>query len=160
MNDWLDVDIEANKLEFPHGNYVHGESLTSEYYAWKHINQRCYNSNNRDYEDYGGRGIKVYTEWRSNFVAFLNYVGKKPTRQHSLDRIDTYGDYRPGNVRWALPIVQANNRRNNIIIEHDGTKQSLGKWAEETGIKYHTLRSRLKHGWNIEDALSIGGKNG
>lgn len=63
------------------------------------------------YEHYGGRGITVCERWRESYPAFLADVGRKPSPQHSLDRIDNDGHYEPGNVRWATAKQQANNRR-------------------------------------------------
>lgn len=72
---------------------------------------RCYNPNNGSYRHYGGRGITVFDEWRSDFKAFLACMGPKPSRRHSIDRIDVDGNHEPGNVRWATPRQQAMNRR-------------------------------------------------
>lgn len=69
---------------------------------------RCTNPNNPSYKDYGARGI----EFRFNsFQEFLNEVGRRPSSQHSLDRIDNNGHYAKGNLRWADKKAQANNRR-------------------------------------------------
>ncbi|MET8113722.1 hypothetical protein [Streptomyces prasinus] len=73
--------------------------------------KRCENPNNHAYARYGGRGISVHPEWRANFGAFLRDVGRRPSPDLSLDRIDNDGNYEPGNVRWATAKQQANNRR-------------------------------------------------
>lgn len=92
----------------------HGETIggrTSEYCIWKGMRQRCDNPNNDDYKNYGGRGITVCDRWSESFEAFLADMGRRPSPQHSIDRIDNDGDYEPGNCRWATPIEQRRNQR-------------------------------------------------
>ncbi len=60
---------------------------------------------------YGAKGTRVCDEWRAAYEPFLAHVGRKPTPTHSLDRIDPWGHYEPGNVRWATPTEQASNQR-------------------------------------------------
>tara|TARA_R110000868_G_scaffold13848_3_gene64357 strand:- start:8415 stop:8933 length:519 start_codon:yes stop_codon:yes gene_type:complete len=95
----------------------HGESSsikkTTEYISWFGMKQRCYNTNFRQYKDYGGRGIKVCERWKESFVNFLEDMGRKPSPQHSLDRINNDGNYEPSNCRWATRSEQQNNKRNN-----------------------------------------------
>lgn len=81
--------------------YKHGESARStEYTAWANMKQRCNNPKNPRYRCYGGRGIKVCREWL-DYSTFLQDVGRKPSPELSIDRINNDGDYEPGNVRWA-----------------------------------------------------------
>lgn len=93
-------------------NHTANGKWSPEYRAWHEMLQRCYNPNRRKWLDYGGRGIKVCARWQKSFLAFLAYVGQRPSPRHSLDRYpDNDGDYRRGNVRWATPKQQSNNRR-------------------------------------------------
>lgn len=78
---------------------------------WNAMLFRCYKPTAANYRDYGGRGIRVCMEWRHSFAAFMRDLGPRPSPRHSLDRIDVDGHYEPGNVRWALPAVQAHNQR-------------------------------------------------
>lgn len=89
-------------------NTTHGGSYTAEYHSFQNAQGRCNNPKNPKYLDYGGRGIKFEYE---SFEQFLLDVGKKPTTQHSLERMDNGDNYRPGNCCWATKKEQANNRR-------------------------------------------------
>jgi len=87
--------------------------------------QRCHNPNNPGYYKYGGRGIKVCDRWRESFVHFLEDVGRKPSPELTLERIDNNKNYEPGNVCWATYTKQAENRRSGSRygsgIQFDGT---------------------------------------
>lgn len=89
---------------------THGQSHSPEYAAWAIAKQRCLNQNDKDYQKYGGRGIRMCSQWQDSFEAFLAHIGPKPKRTF-LDRINNDGHYEPGNVRWATPKVSAANRR-------------------------------------------------
>src|SRR5690606_10320984 len=86
-----------------------GGKASPEYNTWVHMIQRCHNPKNKDYKNYGGRGIEVCELWRDSFEAFLLMVGKRPTAQHTIERIDTNKGYEPGNVKWATRFEQNQN---------------------------------------------------
>lgn len=92
----------------------HGMHGRSEYTAWCSMKDRCTNPKARGFENYGGRGVRVCEAWMHSFEAFFAHVGPKPSSQHSLDRINPFGDYTPGNVRWATFSQQVKNRRENF----------------------------------------------
>lgn len=123
-----------------------------EYHIWCAMNRRCTNPNAPDYDRYGGRGITVCKQWKS-FAQFLADMGRRPSKKHSLDRIDNDQDYNPENCRWALSTTQQNNKQNNKLITHNGQTHTLAEWSKITGIKPSTLSWRIRNNWPTERAL-------
>jgi hypothetical protein len=143
-------------LENPHKPIKHGMSQSSEYRSWQELRYRCLNKKSHAYKDYGGRGITVCSEWINSFENFLRDMGLKPFENASIDRIDNSKGYSKENCRWANQITQCNNTRWNKIISFNGKSQSLATWCRELKLPYHTIKARLKFGWNIEDAFLLG----
>ena len=133
---------------------IHGLSDTKIYIVWKGMISRCTDVKLESYHNYGGRGIKVCSRWMNSIEAFYEDMGEPPDGM-SLERIDTNGDYTPENCTWATPIEQANNKRNTIFIEAFGKKQNIKDWSQETGITRSAIYSRIRLGWNNEDAVSF-----
>lgn len=82
------------------------------YKIWQGIRQRCNNQNDKDYDNYGGRGIKVCEGWNNNSMEFIQWALQNGyTDNLSIDRKDTNGDYCPENCHWATGTEQARNKR-------------------------------------------------
>lgn len=130
----------------------HGLTKSRVHGSWSHMKTRCYNSNCKDFPDYGGRGIKVCADWHV-FENFLRDMGHPPDNL-SLDRIDSDGDYESSNCRWATATQQSRNRRGVRRIAFEGVTLPIPEWAERFGLKLPTLHFRLNNGWTIKQALT------
>lgn len=100
----------CSRNEERHGDTIDRKNST-EYNSHHSMILRCYNPRSESYRYYGGRGITVCERWRTSYVLFLQDMGRKPTPQHSLDRINFNGNYEPGNCRWATVDEQNKNKR-------------------------------------------------
>lgn len=132
------------------------------YKIWQGIKNRCYNPNNKDWKNYGERGVRMCAEWLNDFVAFYNwalnngwqkglYIDKDiKAKELGMEALV----YSPERCLFITPKGSSNNVRSNRVLEFDGRKQNLSQWAEEMGLNRCTVRDRLKSGWSILDALT------
>lgn len=100
---------------------------------WSDMLNRCYNENNRDYKNYGGRGIMVCDEWL-NFENFFKWAEPLWRKGLTLDREQNHLQYCPENCRFVDFFVQANNRRNNVKITAWGQTKSIAEWLRDDRV--------------------------
>lgn len=129
-----------------------GKRLWPEYGVWKSMRTRCTNPNTASWDRYGGRGISVCERWNS-FDAFIEDMGRRPTPEHTLDRVNNDGNYEPGNCRWATIEEQRSNTRRNRHITAHGKTQTIMSWEKELHVSHQTILRRLKLGATPEQAL-------
>ena len=133
----------------------HNMSHTPEHRAWSGMIERCFNWKNKDFKNWGGRGITVCDEWRKDFLRFYQYIGPRPAVGYSVDRINVDGNYEPGNVKWSTSREQQRNRRNNRLLTINGDTATFKEWCDRHGLKDDCVRRRIKsYGWSIEKALT------
>ena len=116
-----------------------------EYGSFNAARNRCRPSD-KDSARYYERGIRFLYK---DFWQFIEDVGPRPTAQHTLDRIDNNGHYGPGNCRWSTPKEQANNRRDNVWVEHQGSYFTVSQLSEKLGINKSTLLKRVEAGISL-----------
>lgn len=140
-------------------SFRHGFSKSKRplYSVWLHFHNRCYNTKNQYYHDYGGRGIRVSKEWLaekygglSNYQGLKNFIkwckeNPKPKGKiysYSLDRMNNNGPYSPENVRWATSKEQIRNTRlkirnhqyDQILKENLELKEKIKKYESIINI--------------------------
>ncbi len=115
------------------------------YQIWVSMNGRCYCKGNSEYFRYGAKNIKVCDRWL-DFNMFVADMSPRPSKKHSLDRIDGTKDYAPENCRWATPKQQSRNRKTNILtIEKARAIRDLNKLPSYTHAKLSRMFGVAKH---------------
>lgn len=136
------------------GLYKHGLSHTRLHWIWRGMKDRCYNPKNKTYNFYGGRGIKICDEWKSDFMPFYEWAMANGYKDGlTIDREDSNGNYCPENCRWATRTQQANNTRRNVYVTINGETRTVPEWSRIYGVNPYSVRTRIQKGW--EPALAI-----
>ena len=135
------------------GREKHGLTKTSEYQVWRDMRQRCNNPNAQKYHRYGGRGIKICERW-SKFTNFREDMGKRPSEEYSIDRIDNDGNYEPSNCRWATIHEQMHNTSYNASnrVGVVKSRRKLNPWRVQISVRdktihigcYRTIKDAIK----------------
>jgi hypothetical protein len=131
-----------------------GDCYSPEYKVWNAARNRCHNPKAQAYGNYGERGIVMCERWRLSFRDFLEDMGVRPSKDHSLDRIDNNGNYEPENCQWTTRKKQAQNRRSTKLLTLNDVTLSVGDWEKRKGLAHHTINNRLKRGWSVEEAIT------
>lgn len=124
---------------------------------------RCEYVKNVAYARYGGRGIKICSEWRKGWKVFYKWALANGYKEGlTLDRIDYNKNYEPNNCRWATRKEQANNMSSNVLIPYNGQIKNLSEWCEELNLSRSRINYRLSQGMSFEEAVktpSLRGKH-
>ena len=136
----------------------HGMTKTPLYKTWVGIRMRILDPTCKDYVNYGGRGLQLEEEWCDSFPSFnawiLDNLGPKPSDKHSIDRIQNHVGYMKGNLRWATPSEQQNNRRSNRVLTFQGRTGTMKQHCQTLGLNYGAVKMRLgAMNWSVERAL-------
>ena len=135
-------------------NSSHNLVGTRIYNIYSNMRERCYCQSNPQYKNYGGRGIRICSDWLNDFKAFYDWAMANGYRDDlSIDRVDNNGNYCPENCRWADAKTQANNTRRNRLLTINGITMTLSEWADKTGISASCISRRISHGWPEHDLL-------
>lgn len=140
--------------EFNESQRTHGRQPRRLHRIWSGMKCRCHDPNNKDFRNYGARGISVSEEW-SGFEAFRDWALSHGYRDDlTLDRIDVNGNYSPENCRWATAEEQANNRTNNHKVSYKGETKNVSEWAKQYGIDASLFHAAIRRGKTIDEIVS------
>lgn len=141
----------------------HGYSNTRIYKVYEKIKGRCYNPNTPCYPRYGGRGITMCEEWLKNPESFIEWAYENDYDEDAeygkctIDRIDNNKGYSPENCRIVDAKEQANNRRTNLIIEHNGERKTLAQWRDYFGMtQWQAYKNFVIYKRTVQDVIDKG----
>lgn len=132
-----------------HGYGARGSKRSLTYNSWNAMVQRTTNFGNKDFLHYAEFANPLFLGV-GGFERFLAAVGERPSRDHTLDRIDNTKGYVEGNIRWAKKSAQAKNKSWKTYYG-----RTTEDWARVLGIRPTTVRKRLERGWSHARAFPV-----
>lgn len=132
---------------------THGDYGSIEYKTWARIKRRCYNKNDKDYYNYGERGIVVCDRWlgREGYANFLEDMGRRPADKNSLDRIDSSKNYCLSNCRWSDALEQGGNTSRVVRLVFQGKNTTMKELSLLSGKSYRTCSEWLRRNKDKEN---------
>lgn len=128
------------------------------YRTYHSIKARCYNKNEAQYYNYGGRGIVMCDEWLDMECGFERFVDWAYLNGYddtlTIERVDVNGNYEPNNCKWIPKAEQAKNKRKTIWVDYRGEHIQLSELCDRKNLKYDTIHNRLfRFGWDLDRAI-------
>lgn len=157
-DEWIKDNVIKN-LCLPHMPwhtecYERNERLEREgYKKWQGMKRRCYEKENRQYKNYGGRGIVICDEWlgEHGFENFYSWAMRNGYRDGlSIERKNVNGDYCPENCCWIPLPEQSRNKTNTKRISDSVIAVDL---ARKNGTCLSTMYGRMRKGMTPEESV-------
>ena len=139
---------------------MHGLSKHRVFRVHRAMMSRCYNPKDKDYINYGGRGITICDQWKENVAQFVQDMGL-PEPGQSIERLDNNGPYSLDNCVWADRFAQNNNSRINRLyfVQDCEIEEEVGipltSLARFMGADVALVQHRIWHGWDIGRAICV-----
>lgn len=132
------------------------QKYASEYTTYCHMLSRITNPDDKDYFNYGGRGIRICDEWLNSFDAFFLAMGPKPFPGYTIERKDHNGNYCPTNCCWLSRAEQNANKRDNVQATINGKTQIVSQWIVELNLQSNadSIYKRMERGMSPEEAIT------
>jgi len=155
---WRDeLAAERRRAAATHGLTTELAGIESHklYDVWRQMLRRCENKRCKDFPSYGARGIRVCKAWHdpNKFLRWCWASGYEVGL--TIERRDVNGNYTPSNCTWTPNPLQSKNMRKNRTFTFNGRTLCISEWSRYLGIHVQTLLRRLRHGWTVEQTLSL-----
>lgn len=132
-------------------NTKHNLNDTRLHNIWVKMKQRCLNSKDVAYKNYGARGISVCDKWLNDFKAFYDWaINNGYSDNLTIERINVNGNYCPENCTWITKSQQCLNTRKNVFLTYNGMTKTIKEWADYFNVSYSAFFHRVERGWDID----------
>ena len=122
------------------------------YSSWYNMKTRCDNVKVACYSRYGGRGSGYDKRW-VKYTNFVGDMGLRPSKLHSLERVDNESGYCKSNCRWVTRGEQNSNSTNVVLVELHGEKLTISAWLRALYAPRTVYYRRKGRGWSCQEAL-------
>ena len=141
---------------------THGMRNHPDYALWVEMRRRCSNPNRPGAETYFARGIRVCRRWqgRNGFANFIRDMGARPSKLHTIERINNRCGYFPNNCRWATDAEQNRNRTDTVRVRYRGKTMCASEFARIINVGASSVRRRLNRGETPECIAKVFRKRG
>lgn len=139
-----------------HGETIaqHGMTNTRQWVIWRNMRSRCMDPSDKDWPNYGGRGITVCRPWAESFEAFWADMKAGYQPHLTIERRDVNSGYSKENCRWASRRRQANNTRNSVTISTPIGQITVAQAARRYGLLPITIYQRIRRGWSDDRLIA------
>ena len=129
------------------GRGSHGLTGQSGWHTWIGMRSRCRNPGDKDWRNYGARGITVCERWDNSFEAFWEDMGPTHRPGATIERMDNSRGYEAGNCQWRGYRRKANNRRNNVRLLTPMGSLTVAQAARRYKLNPGMIYQRVQRGW-------------
>lgn len=131
---------------------THGMSSSRPYKIWQLMKNRCLNELSKDFQHYGGRGIRLDAGWAQAFENFWGDMKRGYAKHLTIERKNNNGGYNKRNCRWATRKEQSHNTRHNRIVTVSGVSMLAVEAAKIAGVAPGTMTHRIQN-WPADRLL-------
>ena len=118
-------------LDMSKKNITHGMTGSRLLGCRKGMLSRCYRKKDIHYRAYGGRGIKVCDEWKTDAKAFVDWALSHGYRDDlTIERVNVNGNYEPSNCTWIPMSEQYKNKQSNCKKQPLPEPYKAERWEE------------------------------
>lgn len=130
------------------------KSQTAVYRAHRNLKQAIKSPSSPRYPHMGGLGVTLPKSWET-FDGFIAAVGMPPDDEHTVPMRANLKQlaFSAKNFKWGTAAESRLNRVSTTRYPYKGKDWTAAELAAEYDINLSTLRTRLRSGWSVKEAI-------